>query len=70
MVAELAAAKSGKLNVWLPIVRSEDEIVAVKAAALVLFGFKAIESELAVVDEKSAEFVVVKVAAKAPELWV
>jgi len=57
----MVASASGKVHV-LAAVKSADVIVPVKGLiAVVLWGFIAIESELAVLDENSAEFVVERV---------
>ena len=65
----MAAARSGSRNVWFPTVKSAVESVAVKELVAVdVCGLIAIESVLAVVDEKVAEFVVVKVEENAPEV--
>ena len=61
---------SGKVQ-DLAAVKSAEVIVPVKeAVAVVDWGSKASKSEFAVVDPKEALFTVVKVVAKAPDVWV
>jgi hypothetical protein len=71
IVALVAAPRSGNMKVWLPPVKSAEVIVAVKPFAVAVdCGLIAIESLPAVVEEKVAELVVVKVEEKTPEVWV
>lgn len=66
-VSLLAAPRSGRLNVWLPTVKSADETVAVKGVVPVALGAMAILSELAVVEIKVVGAVVELVILTPPE---
>ena len=63
----VAAPKSGSRKIWLPMVKSPLEIVAVKELAPVVLGARANLSELAVVELKVTGLVVREVKELIPE---
>lgn len=71
VVKQTVPVASGKVQVLSIVVKSADVIVPVKdAVATVVCGFRAMLSVLEVEDEKLAEFVVVRVAANEPDVWL